>query len=60
MRTIISSTKMDLFPALIIIVTIILFILDFTTKGKYRTRSGVLITLAVGVILGIVYVLAGS
>ena len=53
-------TKMDLFPALVIIVTIIVFILDYATKGKYRTRSGVLITLAVGLILGMIYVLAGS
>jgi hypothetical protein len=53
-------TKMDLFPALVIIVTIILFILDYATKGKYRTRRVMLITLAVGLILGMIYVSVGS
>ena len=60
MRPIILMTKMDLFPALVIIVTIILFILDYATKGKYRTRRVMLITLAVGLILGMIYVSVGS
>ncbi len=53
-------TKMDLFPASIIIITIILFALDFATKGKSRTRPVALITLAFGLLLGIIYVLVGS
>ena len=52
--------KIDLFPALIIILTIILFTLDFATKGKYRTKSVALIILVIGIIIGIIYVLAGS
>ena len=52
--------KMDLFPLSIIIVTIILFAMDFQTKGKYRTRPVALIILFIGLILGIIYVLAGS
>ena len=39
MLPIISMAKMNLFPALIIIITIILFTLDFTYKGKYRTMA---------------------
>ena len=58
MRPIISMTKMDLFPASIIIITIMLFALDFATKGKYRTRPVALIILVIGIILGIIYVLA--
>ena len=42
----------------LIIGTIILFILDFATKGKYRTRPVALITLAIGLILGLIYALA--
>jgi hypothetical protein len=53
-------TKMDLFLASIIIITIILFALDFETKGKYRTRPVALIILAFGLLLGIIYVLVGS
>jgi len=45
--------KIDLFPALIILLTIILFTMDFSTKGKYRTRSVALIILAIGIIIGI-------
>ena len=60
MRAIISMRKMDLFPVSIIIITIILFYLDFATKGKYRTRPVALIILAVGIILGIIYAKAGS
>ncbi len=52
--------KLDLFPLSIIVVTIILFYLDFATKGKYRTRPVALITLAFGLLLGIIYVLVGS
>ena len=51
-------TKMDLFPVSIIIVTIILFALDFATKGKYRTRPVALIILTIGILIGIIYVLA--
>jgi hypothetical protein len=52
---------MDLFPlSIIIIITIILFASDFQTKGKYRTRPVALIILAIGLILGIIYALAGS
>ena len=58
MRPIISMTKMDMFPASIIIITIMLFALDFATKGKYRTRPVALIILVIGIILGIIYVLA--
>jgi len=58
MRSIISMRKMDMFPVSIIIVTIILFALDFATKGKYRTRPVALIILTIGIILGIIYVLA--
>ena len=50
----------DVAALLMTIFTIILFILDFATKGKYRTRPVALIILAVGIILGIIYVLAGS
>ena len=60
MSPIISMTKMDLFPALLIIIIIILFIQDFKTNGKYRTRSLALITSVIGLILGIIYVLVGS
>jgi hypothetical protein len=48
----------DFFGLLMTILTILLFILDFATRGKYRTRSMALITLAAGLILGIIYVLA--
>ena len=48
----------DFVGLLVTIVTIILFILDFATGGKYRTRPVALMTLAVGLILGIIYVLA--
>ena len=51
---------MDLFPAVIIIIIIILFIQDFKTNGKYRTRPIALITLVIGIIIGIIYVLVGS
>jgi len=50
----------DVAALLVTIFTIILFILDFATRGKYRTRPVALITLAVGLIVGIIYVLAGS
>lgn len=47
------------------IVAIILYVLDVATKGKYitgkyRSRPLALIVLAVGLLLGIIYVLAGS
>ena len=48
----------DVVGLLVTIFTIILFILDFATRGKYRTRPVALITLAVGLILGIIYALA--
>jgi len=48
----------DVFGLLVTILTILLFILDFATRGKYRTRSVALMTLAAGLILGIIYVLA--
>ena len=48
----------DVASLFVTIFTIILFILDFATGGKYRTRPMALITLAVGLILGIIYVLA--
>ena len=50
----------DVAALLVTIFTIILFILDFATRGKYRTKPVALITLAVGLILGIIYVLADS
>lgn len=50
----------DFVALLVTIFTIILFILDSASKGKYRNRPVALITLAVGIILGIIYVLAGS
>lgn len=50
----------DVFGLLVTILTVLLFILDFATRGKYRTRSVALMTLAAGLILGIIYVLAGS
>ena len=52
--------KLDLFPLSIIVVTIILFYLDFATKGKYRTRPVALIIFVIGLILGLIYVLASS
>ena len=42
------------------IVTIILYVLDVATKGKYRTRRMKLITLAVGLLIGIIFALAYS
>lgn len=47
-------------PLVVVIGTMIIFILDFATKGKYRTRPVALIILAIGLILGLIYVLAGS
>ena len=47
-------------PLVVVIGTMIMFILDFATKGKYRTRPVKLIILAVGLILGIIYALAAS
>ena len=49
---------MDLFPASIVIIIIILFALDFETKGKYRTRPVALRILVIGIIIGIIYVVA--
>ena len=51
---------MDMFPLSIIVVTIILFYLDFATKGKYRIRPVAVIILIIGIIIGIIYVLACS
>jgi len=48
----------DFAALLVIIFTIILFILNFATREKYRTRPVALITLGVGLILGIIYALA--
>ncbi len=50
----------DIAALLVTIFTIILFILDFATRGKYRTKPVALITLAVGLPLCIIYVLARS
>jgi hypothetical protein len=47
-------------PLVVVIGTMIMFILDFATKGKYRTRPVALIILVIGLILGLIYVLAGA
>lgn len=56
----IKLANMNFFPDIMVIITILLFILDIVTKGKYRTRPVALTTLSIGLIIGIIYVLAVS
>ena len=54
MRPIMTNMKISVL-IMWLIVTIIIFILDFATKGKYRTRPVALIALAIGLILLLIY-----
>jgi len=49
-----------IFAALIVTITVISFIVDVATKGKYRSRSLAVILLIIGVIAGLIYALSGT
>ena len=48
------------FAALVITITVISFILDIVTKGRYRSRKLAVVIFTIGVILGLIYVSDGT
>lgn len=50
----------SLFAAFIVVVFVIVFMLDIATKGKYITRRVGVVLFIVGVLLGFIYVTAGT
>jgi len=46
--------------AFILTITVISFIVDVATKGKYRSRSLAVIAVIIGVIAGLIYALSGT
>lgn len=48
------------FGAFVITITVVSFILDIATRGRYRSRKLAVVFFAIGVILGLIYVFYGS
>lgn len=48
------------FAAFIITITVVSFILDIVTRGRYRSRKLAVVFFTIGVILGLIYVFYGS
>jgi len=48
------------FATLIITITVVSFILDIVTRGRYRSRKLAVAIFTIGVILGLIYVLGGT
>ena len=44
------------FATLIITITVVSFILDIVTRGRYRSRRLAVVIFTIGVILGLIYV----
>ena len=45
-------TLNEVFGALIIILTVAAYIVDFATKGKYRSRKLALVLFVIGLVIG--------